>query len=32
MDISYIQNWSLRMDMELLMLTPLRVIRGRGAY
>lgn len=32
MDINYIQNWSLRMDMELLMLTPLRVIRGRGAY
>jgi len=32
MDVEYIQNWSLRMDMELLMLTPLRVIRGRGAY
>ena len=32
MDVDYIQNWSLRMDMELLMLTPLRVIRGRGAY
>ena len=32
MDIDYIQNWSLRMDVELLMLTPLRVIRGRGAY
>ncbi len=32
MDIHYIQNWSLRMDMELLVLTPMRVIRGRGAY
>jgi lipopolysaccharide/colanic/teichoic acid biosynthesis glycosyltransferase len=32
MDVDYIKNWSLRMDMELLILTPLRVIRGRGAY
>jgi lipopolysaccharide/colanic/teichoic acid biosynthesis glycosyltransferase len=32
MDVNYIRNWSLRMDIELLMLTPLRVIRGRGAY
>lgn len=32
MDVDYIQNWSLRMDIELLVLTPLRVIRGRGAY
>jgi lipopolysaccharide/colanic/teichoic acid biosynthesis glycosyltransferase len=32
MDVEYIQHWSLRMDMELLMLTPLCVIRGRGAY
>jgi lipopolysaccharide/colanic/teichoic acid biosynthesis glycosyltransferase len=32
MDIHYIQNWKLRTDMELLLLTPVRVIRGRGAY
>jgi lipopolysaccharide/colanic/teichoic acid biosynthesis glycosyltransferase len=32
MDIEYIRNWNLRMDLELLWLTPLRVIRGRGAY
>src|SRR5262249_33999514 len=32
MDVHYIRNWSLRMDCELLLLTPFRVIRGRGAY
>jgi lipopolysaccharide/colanic/teichoic acid biosynthesis glycosyltransferase len=32
MDVDYIKNWSLRMDIELLLLTPWRVIRGRGAY
>jgi lipopolysaccharide/colanic/teichoic acid biosynthesis glycosyltransferase len=32
MDVDYIRNWSLRTDMELLLLTPWRVIRGRGAY
>jgi lipopolysaccharide/colanic/teichoic acid biosynthesis glycosyltransferase len=32
MDIAYIQNWNLRMDLRLLWLTPARVIRGRGAY
>jgi len=32
MDVDYIKNWSLRRDMELLILTPWRVIRGRGAY
>ena len=32
MDVEYIRNWSLRMDLRLLWLTPLRVIRGRGAY
>ena len=32
MDIEYIRNWNLRMDLELLWLTPVRVIRGRGAY
>ena len=32
MDIGYIRNWSLGTDIQLLLLTPLRVIRGRGAY
>jgi lipopolysaccharide/colanic/teichoic acid biosynthesis glycosyltransferase len=32
MDVDYIKNWSFRMDIELLLLTPWRVIRGRGAY
>jgi lipopolysaccharide/colanic/teichoic acid biosynthesis glycosyltransferase len=32
MDIWYIQNWSLALDMKLLLLTPVRVIKGVGAY
>ena len=32
MDIEYIRNWSLGMDLKLLCLTPARVICGRGAY
>ena len=32
MDLEYIRNWSLQRDLKLLWLTPLRVIRGRGAY
>ena len=32
MDVEYIRNWTLRMDLHLLWLTPMRVIRGRGAY
>jgi lipopolysaccharide/colanic/teichoic acid biosynthesis glycosyltransferase len=32
MDINYIRNWSLATDIQLLLLTPLRVIRGGGAY
>ena len=32
MDLDYIRNWSLKTDLELLLLTPLRVIRGSGAY
>jgi len=32
MDIEYIRNWSLGMDLKLLCLTPWRVICGRGAY
>jgi lipopolysaccharide/colanic/teichoic acid biosynthesis glycosyltransferase len=32
MDMEYIRNRSLWMDVKLLCLTPLRVIRARGAY
>ena len=32
MDIDYIRNWRMGMDLKLLCLTPWRVIRGRGAY
>jgi lipopolysaccharide/colanic/teichoic acid biosynthesis glycosyltransferase len=32
MDIEYVQKWNLRMDFGILLLTPLRVIRGKGAY
>lgn len=32
MDIQYITRWRVRTDLEILMLTPLRVLGGRGAY
>jgi lipopolysaccharide/colanic/teichoic acid biosynthesis glycosyltransferase len=32
MDVEYVQNWRLRKDLEILMLTPKRVLAGRGAY
>jgi lipopolysaccharide/colanic/teichoic acid biosynthesis glycosyltransferase len=32
MDLFYVQNWSLRMDCEILLRTPLVVVRGVGAY
>jgi len=32
MDIFYIQNWSLTLDLKLLLLTPMRVLKGTGAY
>lgn len=32
MDVHYIRNWNLGLDVRLLLLTPLRVIRGHGAY
>jgi lipopolysaccharide/colanic/teichoic acid biosynthesis glycosyltransferase len=32
MDVEYINNWSVRLDLSLLALTPLRVILGKGAY
>lgn len=32
MDVEYISNWTAWLDIKLLLLTPLRVIRGKGAY
>lgn len=32
MDIEYIRTWSFWKDIELLLLTPWQVFRGRGAY
>jgi len=32
MDVQYITRWCVRTDLEILMMTPLRVLGGRGAY
>jgi lipopolysaccharide/colanic/teichoic acid biosynthesis glycosyltransferase len=32
MDVYYIQNWSLGLDMEILLRTPLKVLKREGAY
>ena len=32
MDLFYVQNWSLRLDCEILLRTPWVVLRGVGAY
>ena len=32
MDVEYISNWTIGLDIKLLLMTPLRVIRGKGAY
>lgn len=32
MDMHYIQNWTLAMDLKILIKTPLQVIRKEGAY
>ncbi len=32
LDLQYIRNWSLWLDIRLLLETPLAVIRGKGAY
>lgn len=32
MDMYYIQNWSLLMDLKILIKTPLKVLRKEGAY
>jgi lipopolysaccharide/colanic/teichoic acid biosynthesis glycosyltransferase len=32
MDSYYIQNWSLLLDLKILLLTPIKVLKGEGAY
>jgi exopolysaccharide production protein ExoY len=32
MDVFYLQNWSLRMDLFILLQTPLKVLKMEGAY
>lgn len=32
MDVHYVQNWSLFMDINILLKTPLKVLRAEGAY
>jgi lipopolysaccharide/colanic/teichoic acid biosynthesis glycosyltransferase len=32
MDVHYIAHWRVRTDLEILVLTPLRVLGGKGAY
>jgi lipopolysaccharide/colanic/teichoic acid biosynthesis glycosyltransferase len=32
MDLFYVNNWSLARDCKILMKTPIRVVRGSGAY
>jgi exopolysaccharide biosynthesis polyprenyl glycosylphosphotransferase len=31
-DLEYVHNWSLRMDVAILLQTPFQVLSGRGAY
>lgn len=32
MDLSYLTHWSLSLDFKILLKTPIRVVRGAGAY
>ena len=32
MDLRYIQNWSLGLDLQILIRTPLKVLKREGAY
>jgi lipopolysaccharide/colanic/teichoic acid biosynthesis glycosyltransferase len=32
MDLFYVTHWSLLLDLKILFKTPIRVVRGRGAY
>jgi len=31
-DLQYIRNWSLGLDVQILLETPIAVLSGRGAY
>jgi lipopolysaccharide/colanic/teichoic acid biosynthesis glycosyltransferase len=32
MDSYYIENWSLLLDLKILLITPIKVLKGEGAY
>jgi lipopolysaccharide/colanic/teichoic acid biosynthesis glycosyltransferase len=32
LDLFYVRNWSLMLDLKIILQTPLRVVRGAGAY
>ena len=32
LDMAYIDNWSLKLDLVILLHSPLEVLRGRNAY
>ncbi|HUB79579.1 MAG TPA: sugar transferase [Bryobacteraceae bacterium] len=32
LDLEYVRNWSLRVDLSILLITPIVVLSGRGAY
>jgi lipopolysaccharide/colanic/teichoic acid biosynthesis glycosyltransferase len=32
MDLFYVTHWSLSLDLKILVKTPIRVVRGAGAY
>ncbi|HZI46456.1 MAG TPA: sugar transferase [Pyrinomonadaceae bacterium] len=32
MDVYYVQNWSLALDVKILLRTPWKILRGEGAY
>jgi undecaprenyl-phosphate galactose phosphotransferase len=32
MDLTYLENWNLALDLKILVQTPLNVLKGRGAY
>jgi lipopolysaccharide/colanic/teichoic acid biosynthesis glycosyltransferase len=32
MDIYYIRNWSVKLDLHILLCTPMAVVKGSGAF